>query len=545
MKVCKQCQAQFEVLDRDRIFYTKVNVPNPTLCPKCRRQRRLAFWPYGILQKRKCDFSEETIVSTFSSDSRFPVYKRDYWFTDKWDPPEMEIDFERSFIEQLYELQSKTPHFHQLGKNNVNCDYADDVWDCKNCYMSRSLADDEDLCYVYRALHSKDCLDVTYVYELEKSYECVHCFKGFNLRFSLYCNNCSDSWFLYDCRNCSDCFMCWNLRGKQYCILNKQYSKEEYLEKLQSYKLTSRKELAELKNELNRHIQKDAFHRPNINLNNQDCTGNYITNCKNCHEVFFLENSEDCSYVMRSPRVKDCFDMTGLYRGELCYEVSQATDLNRVKFALYCVDCHDCEYVDQCFNSGNLFGCVGLKRREYCILNKQYSKEEYEKLVQKIIEKMKADGEYGEFFPYKFAYNGFNLSLGNFYYNETEKGMEVKGGFFEKDAESNVSGMDANLLPDEANEVNAEFIGKPVECAATGKIYTFIKQEIAFYKNMNLPLPIYYPEYRNVVRFGHLVPLDQRLIKCYDCGEECVVYYPETWGLEKILCDDCYLKEVY
>jgi hypothetical protein len=32
-----------------------------------------------------------------------------------------------------------------------------------------------------------------------------------------------------------------------------------------------------------------------------------------------------------------------------------------------------------------------LKNKSYCILNKQYTKEEYEKLVSKIIEKMMKD----------------------------------------------------------------------------------------------------------------------------------------------------------
>ena len=39
-------------------------------------------------------------------------------------------------------------------------------------------------------------------------------------------------------------------------------------------------------------------------------------------------------------------------------------------------------------NSSHLFGCVGLRNKEYCILNKQYTKEEYEELVPKIIKQM-------------------------------------------------------------------------------------------------------------------------------------------------------------
>ena len=45
---------------------------------------------------------------------------------------------------------------------------------------------------------------------------------------------------------------------------------------------------------------------------------------------------------------------------------------------------------------------------QYCILNKQYTKEEYEELLPKIIEHMKSTDEWGKFFPTEdspFAYN--------------------------------------------------------------------------------------------------------------------------------------------
>lgn len=56
--------------------------------------------------------------------------------------------------------------------------------------------------------------------------------------------------------------------------------------------------------------------------------------------------------------------------------------------------CNDVHYSSICFNSDNLFGCTGMKQNKYCILNKQYTREEYEILVPKIIEKMIADGEW-------------------------------------------------------------------------------------------------------------------------------------------------------
>ena len=50
------------------------------------------------------------------------------------------------------------------------------------------------------------------------------------------------------------------------------------------------------------------------------------------------------------------------------------------------------------------------KRRE------KKTKEEYEELVPKIIEKMKVDGEWGQFFPPSISHFGYNETVANDYY---------------------------------------------------------------------------------------------------------------------------------
>lgn len=52
-----------------------------------------------------------------------------------------------------------------------------------------------------------------------------------------------------------------------------------------------------------------------------------------------------------------------------------------------------------CHRCRNCFGCVGLRDKEYCIFNKQYSPDDYEKNVALIIERMIQDKERGEYFP--------------------------------------------------------------------------------------------------------------------------------------------------
>ncbi|MDR2189932.1 MAG: hypothetical protein LBP53_01790 [Candidatus Peribacteria bacterium] len=81
--------------------------------------------------------------------------------------------------------------------------------------------------------------------------------------------------------------------------------------------------------------------------------------------------------------------------------------------SFYCILCGN--------NSSNLFGCIGLRGKEYYILNKQYTKEKYEELVPKIIEKMKADEEWGEYFPASISPFGYNETLANEYFPLTEE----------------------------------------------------------------------------------------------------------------------------
>ena len=87
-------------------------------------------------------------------------------------------------------------------------------------------------------------------------------------------------------------------------------------------------------------------------------------------------------------------------------------------------------------SSHDLFGCAGLKKSEYCILNKQYNKVEYEKLRKEIVAQMNAVPykdktgniyRYGEYFPIELSYFGYNETVANEYFPMTEKEAAAKG----------------------------------------------------------------------------------------------------------------------
>ena len=121
LKDCKQCGDKFEISEKDLKFIEKISpvfagkkceIPAPTLCPDCRRQRRLAFRNESSLYHRKCDKTGKQIISMYKPEAPFPVYCPEEWFGDTWDARDYgrEFDFGRPFFEQFVELRDKVPH---------------------------------------------------------------------------------------------------------------------------------------------------------------------------------------------------------------------------------------------------------------------------------------------------------------------------------------------------------------------------------------------------------------------------------------------------
>ena len=138
-KTCSDCKKSFTIDSGDLILYEKVGLKIPNKCFDCRIKQRAIFSVFGKFRKGKSDLSGEDLITLFPKDPRFPIYKSHEWFSDAWDPMSygQNYDSERSFFAQLQDLQEKVPRPHQLGANNVNCDWCDDVWSCKNSYLCR------------------------------------------------------------------------------------------------------------------------------------------------------------------------------------------------------------------------------------------------------------------------------------------------------------------------------------------------------------------------------------------------------------------------
>ena len=546
-KICEHCKQNFLITEEELSLYEKVEIELPTLCFFCRVKLHLSFWMFGKFRKGKSDLSGDSLITVLPENARYPIYTLAEWHSDKWDAMEHGVDYDpsKSFFEQLKELQEKVPHPHQGGVKNTGCDWCDDVWNCKNSYLSRSMVGCEDLFYSYRNLNVKNSIDMTVCFDSEKSYDSSDCYNSFKIFYSKHSRDCIDSSFLYDCRNCQNCFMCWNLRNKSYCIENIQYKREEYLAKLKSFNLGSYESVQNHKKHFEEIIQKEVVHRPNFNLKVFNSDGNYLLDCKNCHNCNTVSESEDCFNCVRNRVLKSSIDTDGCQGLELSGNCSSCQPSGySLKYSSWSSSRYS-EYLDFCLECEYCFGCVGLRKKKYCILNKQYKKEEYEILRDKIITDMRDRGEYGKFLPYSMSAGPFNFSTSFLYFGDVKKEYILKlGGYWEDVDESHIEGMPTSELPDNIKDVPDTIITQALICPETGWRFNIAQNELSFYKENNIPLPRYHFDVRTKNRLKYLTVLIAYPYKCFYCEKEVGAYYLPKWGYQKIACEECYKSRI-
>lgn len=546
-KNCTSCENEFVIDSGDLILYEKVGLSIPDICSPCRWKQYFSFSIFGKFRKGTSDLSGESFITVLPTKPRYPIYKSHEWWGDKWDARDygQEYNPSRPFFDQLKELQEKIPRPHQIGENNTNCDYSDDAWGCKNCYLSRSMDKCENLSYAYRVLNSKDSFDLVYSFSIEDSYDCLFCHNSFDLNFSENSRDCIESYFLFDCRNCQNCFMSYNLRNKQYYIRNKGYSKDEYFNELKKINLGSFSNIEILKNEFESMIKNKAVHRENFNIKTTDSVGNYLTNCDKCVNVFSWEESQNCRNCMRGLRCKDSIDQSFSWNTELSgdnaavdagYELKHSTR-SEARYS---------EYVDLCHEVENCFGCVGLRNKSYCILNKEYNQEQYEILKSQIITDMKARGEYGKFLPYSMGLGYYNFSNGMVYFpNITKDEVIKKGGYWSDEDFSSIDGISSvDFLPDNIYETSPDIVEQALICPETKYRFNISKAEYEFHKRKNFALPRIHFDRRIIKKAVKMTTTTSYPYKCTYCESDIMAYYPPEWGYQKIACEECYKQNI-
>jgi hypothetical protein len=489
------------------------------------------------------------IISMYNPDVLFPVWDISEWWADDWSASDyaMDLDLSVPFVKQLGEIMNEVPRFSLMNTKSEDCEYSNMTLRSKKCHLLFGCVEDENCDYGHIVWFSKDCIDNLYVTKSELCYECIDCLGSNRLLYSQECEACVDSIGLYDCRSCTNCIGCVGLRQQSYQIFNQQVTKEQYKEFLNKYPLSNKENIIYIfkkREELRRSMPA----RVTFGSHNNNVSGDHIYNAHNVEQSFDVKGGENSKYCYIVNKPIESQDVSFAVDIEYCFNVLTCGGSNNIISSHITLDSSNIYYSDTCYNCKNLFGCCGLRNKEYCILNKQYTKEEYQKLVPKIIENMKESGDWGNFFPVWMSPFGYNESIVNEYMPLTKEQALSQGFNWREDiphtrGQENCSYEDLPKDPDMYNE--EELLDKILKCESCGNNYKFIGREIAFYKRMKLPIPAKCFNCRHQARMNVRNPRILNKAKCFSCGQITDTTYPkEKYHQYKIYCEECYKKEI-
>jgi len=564
---CQNCKLKFTIAPEDFAFYDKMQVPSPTFCFDCRTQRRMAFRNTMMLYKRKCDATGKEVLSIYSADKPQIVYDQKYWWGDNWDPFAFgrDYDFSRPFFAQWKEFRDHFPMMSVSNSKAVNSDYCNVAEESKDSYLCSACWKIENVLYSNRLNQVKNSMDVYVVHRSEFCYDDILCTDSYKLFYSKNCNSCTDSYFLYDCRGCNNCFMSSNLRGQSYYFFNQPLSKEEYLEKLSQIELGSFQKITELK-KLRKEMMLRSIHKYANILKCVNVTGNNLENAKNCHYCFDVtEDVEDCKYMhWGGIHTKDSYDCgPGVGLGELMYDTfDTGIQASRNLFTSVVYNSCNVEYSFNCYGCSDCFACLGLRNKQYCIFNKEYTKESFDELRTKIIKHMddmpfidkggRTYG-YGGFFPIEVSPFCYNETVAQDYYPLT-KDEAMSAGYSWKDKEERHYAITMNNsdIPDNIALVDESIKDQVIACAHGGTCndrcttaFRIVADEYSFYKRFNIPLPRLCFGCRHGERLSEKHPMKLWTRQCMHEGCSHAFETPFSPDRKEIVyCEECYNKEV-
>lgn len=551
---------EFELTAQERRLLDDFGVPGENMhyCRQCREMRRLAWRNERTLFKRICDQTGKPIWSVYPANTPFKVFDKDVWWGDTWEGTTFgrEVDFNRPFFQQFYELMLQVPRSSLVQAKNQNSNFTNDANNNNDCYLIFT-SDDNVNCHYGSFINCKDSLDCEELIQCELCYDCLYCNRCHSTIGSQYCMGCSNVYFSSNLVNCHNCFFCFGLRDQRNCIFNTEVSPDVFINFVMQRQLFRRKSYAKARQMYDLYLE-TVPQRYMYLLKTENSTGDRLLNCKDCENCYSVENGVACSNLsITCLDVRDCMDCYGVSYGTQRSFENQTCLWGGFNFvANFSNNCSNCFYIDSCQTCQNCFGCIGLKNKKNCIFNKQYSSEEYEVLKNKLIAHLKTTGEWGQFFPFWTAPFPFNITLANFYFPLTREqygamllasqeqwpppsaySLDYLWHQEEKKEEAThekVSPPDSLFEAKNEDVLNATYVD-----VETQKPFRVMGRELALYQQMKLPLPELSFDSRYRVRLRKYNP--RRLYKrnCHRCKKSFeTTFIPDSPYI--IFCEDCF-----
>ena len=350
--------------------------------------------------------------------SRYPETDRIGWIQKMKEFEEERADLTKKW--QEYNISKKFfENFQDFIKNTKfpamfsywwteNSEYADSAHTSKNAYLTfLTTFSSENILYSFSVkMNCRNVINSVMIVESsENIYTSFCCINSYNIFFSRYIEKSSNIRFSTNLLGCNECLFCNNLQNQTYCIYNKQYNKEEYFKK-------KREILIDKKSFLSHYM--DILETQWFQINTSNSTWSWLSNCVDLDSwyiCFNLNKWKNTIWVQSDEQNENMYNSFLCWRSHDFFWVTSSWWFsdniyigvwnNNTSHAYYSIFLDSCSYC---------LGCIWLKNKSFCILNKQYTKEERFEKANEIFAQMDKEWTLWQFFPW---------SMNPFYFNDT------------------------------------------------------------------------------------------------------------------------------
>ncbi len=342
-------------------------------------------------------------ANTLLSPEDFNVHGVNTMYTD-------DINLDKWFFDTLWNLYKRHPKSSlNRVRESENSKYADSLFGVKNAYLSFAIGDDaENVLYSFTSYAQvRNILNSVFVVgNCENIFFCTDVTESFSIFYSRFIIHSNAIRFSTNMTWCSECIDCNGLQNMSYCIGNVQFSKEDYLEEKE--KILKQKEFFMQKYYSSTSVLWEDIGSTNVSWERIIFSENIeswklISRVKDGRNLFLIAGVNSCTNFY------DCFEVG--FDSHDMYAVSQAGTYSQQIYCSNTIDGWSNVYysfsLEQC---SYCLGCIGLQNKSFCIFNRQYTKEEWFELANKIFAQMEADWTLWTFFPWW---------MNPFYFNDT------------------------------------------------------------------------------------------------------------------------------
>ncbi|MFH1405332.1 MAG: hypothetical protein ABIH21_04530 [Patescibacteria group bacterium] len=551
-RVCELTGEKWQMTQEEIGWYKKFNVPPSKRSPLTRMKQLVSFYIMYQFWYQTHPETGKQFVSAIHPNSGFKALPDQEWYAKDFLDNNSVVNAQTSLLDQLVTLQKNVPlpgtKFIKEPVNSIVLASMGDV----NSYFNLACRSKNSL-FSVDSFDIENCSEISASTQIKNSFHVVQSHRLYKVRFALQCLDCMECDFIFDCHNCSYCFGATNKRNRQYIWFNEQLSKEDWEQKHAEVNLGCRSNLESWKLKFTSLMKEQTIFPESFKEHCTNVVGDYMNNATDCKYVvngidgpfrniyygtYLYDNSYDCAFVAAPVAANNI------------YCTNTAVSSANVKFCHTVKDSQNMEYCIYCYNCENCFACVGLQRKKFCILNKQYSEEGYWQKVDELKCAMLDRGEYGEPLPLSLLlvyplYCGAPI----IYMSDADEMKKLGARVYEPEsmgAAGPEPDMDkvvqTNAIPDCIDGLSDEWINKPIFDEGFNRKFAFIKPEIDFYRAQKLaPANVHF-----VKRVLDLIQEQGSAVffetNCSQCNKSIISTKNKHYPERKIYCRDCYLK---